>query len=122
MHPVIHFEFGGPDGAELATFYEKLFGWEAMPTGHDYWLLSPGDGGIGGGVLQTSDDMPPYVTVYVEVDDLVPAIEQAESLGASLTVPPTQVPGVGAFALVRDPAGNLVGLMEELHTHATVDR
>ena len=38
-------------------------------------------------------------------------MEQAEVLGASPIVKPTTVPGVGTFAMFRDPAGNMVGMM-----------
>lgn len=112
-HPVIHFELGTPDGAGLAGFYEKLFGWEVTPSGPEYWLLAPDGTGIGGGVMQTSGDMPPYLTIYIAVDDLEQAMGDAEGLGASLAVPPMEVPGVGRFALVNDPAGHLIGLMQQ---------
>jgi predicted enzyme related to lactoylglutathione lyase len=113
-HPVIHFELGAPDGADLALFYEKLFGWEVTPSGPEYWLLVPGGGGIGGGVMQTSGGMPPYLTIYIAVDDLEQALRDAQALGASSAVPPMEVPGVGRFALVNDPAGHLIGLMEQV--------
>lgn len=112
-HPVIHFELGAPDGAGLAGIYEKLFGWDVTPSGPEYWLLVPGGGGIGGGVMQTAGDMPSYLTIYIAVDDLEQSLREAEALGASRQVPPTEIPGVGRFALVNDPAGHLVGLLEQ---------
>ena len=112
-HPIIHFEFGAPDAGALAEFYRRLFGWEVQPAGPEYWLLAPGAEGIGGGVLQTSRGIPPYFTVYVAVDDLDEALTDAEKLGAARIVPPTSVPGVGRFAMIRDPAGNMVGIMEQ---------
>ena len=112
-HSVIHFEIGGPDGPALHDFYHRMFDWKVQEGGPDYWLLDPGGEGIGGGVLQTSREMPPYVTVYVAVDDLDQALERAERLGGARVVPPMEIPGVGAFAMFRDPAGNVVGLMHE---------
>lgn len=110
-HLVIHFEFGAPDGGALADFYGRLFGWEVRPSGPGYWLLSPGGGALAGGVLQTSGGIPSYFTVYVDVDDLEASLADAERLGGSRAVPPTSVPGVGTFAMFRDPAGNMVGMM-----------
>lgn len=112
-HPVIHFEFGAPNGAALADFYRRLFDWDVRPAGPDYWLLSPAGGGISGGVMQTRGGIPPYFTVYVAVDDLEEALTDAEKLGASRLVPPTVIPGMGSFAMLRDPAGNTVGLMKQ---------
>jgi predicted enzyme related to lactoylglutathione lyase len=112
-HPVVHFEFGGTDGSALAGFYGKLFGWDVQDGGPDYWLLQTGGEGIAGGVLQTAAGMPPYVTVYISVEDLDAFLSAAEALGASRIVGPTPIPGVGAFAMFRDPEGNVVGLMRE---------
>jgi uncharacterized protein len=112
-HPVIHFELGGPDGPALNDFYHRMFDWGVQESGPDYWLLDPGQEGIAGGVLQTREDMPPYVTVYVAVDDLDAAMDRAEALGGGRVVPPTEIAGVGSFAMFSDPAGNVVGLMHE---------
>lgn len=112
-HPVIHFEFGAADGAGLAAFYKSLFDWRVEPAGPEYWLLSPGDGSVGGAVLQVSEGVPSYLAVYVAIDDLEQSLAKAEELGASQLVPETTVPGVGTFAMIRDPAGNMVGLMKE---------
>lgn len=111
-NPVIHFEFGAADGAGLAAFYGELFDWRVEPAGPEYWLLSPGDGSLGGAVLQVGEGVSPYVTVYVAIDDLELSLAKAEELGASRLVPETTVPGVGTFAMIRDPAGNMVALMK----------
>jgi predicted enzyme related to lactoylglutathione lyase len=50
------------------------------------------------------------VTVYVQVDDLAAYLARAESLGGKTAIKPTDIPGGGAFAMVQDPDGNMVGL------------
>jgi predicted enzyme related to lactoylglutathione lyase len=35
------------------------------------------------------------------------------SLGATLVVPPTPIPGMGGFALFTDPDGNVMGIFRE---------
>jgi predicted enzyme related to lactoylglutathione lyase len=112
-HPVVHFEIGGEDGERLASFYQDLFGWEIQGAMPGYWLVNPQDGGIGGGLLQTRDDMPSYVTVYVATDDLRASLDRAVELGGKEVVAPTQIPGVGSFAMFKDPGSNLVGLFKE---------
>ena len=111
--PVIHFEFGAPDGGALTDFYSRLFGWEVRSSGPEYWLLSPGEGALAGGFPQTSGGMPPYFTVYVAVDDLEASIADAEKLGASRVVEPTNVPSVRTFSMIRDPAGNMIAIMAQ---------
>jgi predicted enzyme related to lactoylglutathione lyase len=115
-HPVIHFEIAAKDSNKLADFYRQMFDWpiEAGPGNPAYALIgSAGEGGIGGGILQRAGDMPDYVAFYVAVDDLEAALAKAEQLGGTRLVPPTPIPGVGAFAMFQDPEGHTVGLMKE---------
>ena len=112
-HPVVHFEIAGPDGEGLVAFYRDLFGWDLKESGPDYWLTAPSDGGIGGGVMLTRGEMPSYVTVYASTDDLEGSLRRAEELGGGTVVPPTEIPGVGFFAMFRDPGGNIIGLFGE---------
>ncbi|TCN27053.1 hypothetical protein EV644_1578 [Kribbella orskensis] len=114
-NPVIHFEIGGSDLERMTSFYSKLFGWRPQPAGPEYALVPAGEDsvGIGGGLMQTRDEMPPYVTVYVAVDDLPAVLDRAGELGARTVVEPTTIPGVGQFAMVSDPDGNIIGLMRQ---------
>lgn len=63
--------------------------------------------------MKTPEGLPPYVTIYVEVDDLQAALTRAEQLGGKTVVEPMPIPGFGAFAWFRDPGGAVVGLFEE---------
>lgn len=110
-HPVVHFEIGSKDAARSQHFYHDLFGWEAKPAGPGYWLIPPQDGGIGGGLTEATEEIPTYVTVYVEVEDLRASLAKAAELGAKVVVEPTQIPGVGEFALFEDLDSNVIGLM-----------
>ncbi|MFK4084947.1 VOC family protein [Kribbella sp. NPDC020789] len=112
-NPVIHFEIGGRDLAASGQFYRDLFGWELQPSGPEYQLVPPGENGIGGGLLQTHGDIPPYLTVYVAVADLEATLERAASLGGKPVVVPTAIPGIGRFAMFADLDGNVVGLLEQ---------
>lgn len=116
-NPVSYFEVGGRDAAGLRKFYSDLFEWSAEPfgspaAGSDYFHIEPQPEGIAGGILQTTDDMPPgYVTVYVSVDDLQAHLDKAERLGGATIVPPTPIPnGMGSIAMFADPQGNVIGL------------
>lgn len=113
--PVIHFEIGGRDLGRMASFYGELFGWRLQPAGPEYSLVPAGEDGIGigGGLMQTRDEMPSYVTVYVVVDDLRSMLDRAGELGAKTVVEPTDIPGVGQFAMFSDPDGNVIGLMHQ---------
>ena len=109
-HGVVHWEIGGRDLDSLTRFYGDLFGWEAAGFDEDYRMVSAGDG-IGGGLMRCRGEVPPYVTVYVSVDDLDATLARVKDLGGTPLVPPTPIPGVGAFALFQDPEGNTIGIL-----------
>ena len=111
--PVIHFEIGARDAAKIGEFYKQLFGWTVDNSMPGYGLIAGEGGGIGGGILQMEQDMPPYVTFYVAVDDLAASLAEAGRLGGKTVVPPTPIPNVGAFAMLEDPEGHMIGLMKQ---------
>nr|WP_241999347.1 MULTISPECIES: VOC family protein [Kribbella] len=100
----------------MTSFYSELFGWQLQPAGPEYSLVPAGEDGvgIGGGLLQTVGEMPPYVTVYVAVDDLAAMLGRAGELGGKTVVEPTTIPGVGQFAMFADPDGNIIGLLHQV--------
>lgn len=92
-------------------FYGAVFGWEgdtneAGPTTYTEWRLG---GNAIGGMLQMNEewpeDIPPHWMTYFGVEDADTAAARAEELGATLRVGPTDIPDVGRFAVVVDPAG-----------------
>ena len=114
--PVMHFEIGGPDGPALQQFYRDLFGWKVDVQSAEmgnYGLVSANEGGIGGGLLPTTDGMPvrSYVTFYVQVDDIQVALDKLAGMGGNPIMPPMEIaPGMGHIAMFADPAGNSIGL------------
>jgi predicted enzyme related to lactoylglutathione lyase len=105
----------GPDGDKLAAFYGDLFGWKLAPTpGFDGYNMVDGEqAGVGGAVGQGNENMPQYQTIYIQVDSVDEHLAKAEGAGGTTVVPRTVIPGMVAFGLLSDPAGNLVGLAEE---------
>lgn len=110
-HAVVHWEIGGRDLDTLTDFYHDLFGWSVLGFDADYRLVTP-DSGVGGGLMRCRDEMAPYVTMYVSVDDLDDTLGKVKDLGGTPLVPPTPIPGVGTFALFLDPEGNTIGLLQ----------
>ena len=87
-NPVVHFEIAGPDGPALQQYYRDLFGWDVQAQGPEmgnYGVVMWMEGGIGGGIMESTDDMPVsnYVTFYIQVDDLQAALDKAGRSGRS---------------------------------------
>lgn len=110
-NPIVHWEIGATDKGKMLEFYRQMFDWN-IDTSNPAYAMVAADGGIGGGMSQVRPGVPPYVTIYVSVDDLAASLAKAESLGGKTIVPPTPIPDVGAFAMFSDPEGHVVGLLK----------
>jgi predicted enzyme related to lactoylglutathione lyase len=107
---LVHFEFPADDGARATAFWKDLFGWDFHEyEGSGYHLT---DTPQPGGALQTRQEGQTGVTVYFATDDVVAASEKVASLGGSVVMPKSPVPGMGYFAICNDTEGNVFGLWE----------
>ena len=115
-NPVVHFEIAGPDGPALQQFYRDLFGWRIDVQSEEvgnYGLISANEGGIGGGLLPTTEDIPTrsHVSFYVQVDEIEAALDRVAGMGGKAIMPPVEIaPGMGSIAMFADPADNCIGL------------
>ncbi len=128
MGRVIHFEIHADDTARAANFYRELFGWrvEKWDGPVEYWMVFTGpDGtpGINGGLMRRmhplagNDGVIGYVCT-VDVDDLDKSVARGVGLGGSVAMPRFAVAGVGWMAYLKDPEGNVFGLMQMDHSAA----
>jgi predicted enzyme related to lactoylglutathione lyase len=108
--PVVHFEIGCRNSAKAQDFFSKLFGWQITQHGPAAMIDTGGQGGIGGHITALGHEPHHYVTVYVQVDNLQATLDKAGQLGGKTLVPPTEIPGMGAFAWLSDLDGNVIGL------------
>jgi predicted enzyme related to lactoylglutathione lyase len=110
---LVHFEIMGPDGGALKAFYGDLFGWEfESPDGVGDYHLTTAGGGLGGAVGNGGDETSSYVTVYLQVPDIDAHLARIEAAGGTTVQPRTEIPDMVVYAQFRDPAGNVVGLVE----------
>lgn len=113
---IVHFEIPANQPEALTKFYTELFGWtfqKAPMAGPEYWLCNTGTGpGINGAVMQRQHAKQPWMN-YVDVASIETALAKATKLGAEIVMPKTAVPGVGAFAVIKDPQGNICGLWQK---------
>ncbi len=117
---VVHFEImGSGDPAKQWSFYSQMFGWDINgdnPMNYgivDRTANSNADGiGIGGGIGQSPDGMPGYVTFYVEVPDVEAALAQAEQLGGKRLMGPEKVMDTLEIGMFRDPDGLPIGVLK----------
>ncbi|MFF0297699.1 VOC family protein [Kitasatospora sp. NPDC004615] len=99
-----------PKGA--TEFYPQVFGW-SVTIGEMYAQFGLG-GRDFGGMMDMADqfpaEVPPYWMPYFAVADVDLSAERAALLGATVTLPPTDVPDGPRLAVLRDPQGAVFGI------------
>lgn len=115
-NPVVHFEIGAQNAEKLSGFYGSLFAWQFNAYGPAQMIDTQTKDGIMGHINQLGHPPHNYCVVYVHVDDIAAYITKATGLGGQLVVPMTEVPGMGHFAWLKDPEGNLFGLWKPAMT------
>ncbi|MBI5080120.1 MAG: VOC family protein [Chloroflexi bacterium] len=116
---VTHIEWQSKDYARLAKFMTDVFGFKFDPFGEGYMFYTPGGDGVSIGISQDTDGATAggSPSVYISVKSIDETLAMAQKLGGTVAVPKTVIAGdMGAFAFVKAPEGNLIGLHEE-HAH-----
>ncbi|VEP16542.1 Glyoxalase family protein [Hyella patelloides LEGE 07179] len=100
-------------------FYQQLFGWtwkdREMEGGKTYITIKAGEQPVGG-ILSTENALseeapPPHWGMYVTVENVDQTLELAQSMGAKVFVPPTDIPDTGRFAVFADPQGAVLSII-----------
>lgn len=92
------------------TFYQQTLGWGSRQLdmgGMPYIELETGELAFGGMLKMTEEwgDMPSHWMSYFSVEDCDQMVAKAQELGGEVCVPPTDIEGVGRFAVINDPQG-----------------
>lgn len=118
--PFIWYELMTTDAEAAAKFYGGVVGWTIHPpepgSPVNYRMISRGDGGGQGGVLQLSPEMQaegahPAWVPYFHVADIDAAVAAIASEGGRELMPRTDI-AEGSFAMVTDPQGTPIYLMK----------
>jgi len=115
-HPAVMFEIIANNQAATQDFYSQVFSWNyQVSTGGFAYVHFPVEGQpLLGGIGQANIDVPgfePGHSFYLLVDDVEAAIARALTAGGTQYMAPACVDGY-RFAMIRDPEGNPVGLIE----------
>jgi hypothetical protein len=103
-----------PDAS--VAFYRAVggFGHDAMDMGPmgTYHLLTSGGAPRAGIMKQTMPGQPHAWLPYVSVASADATADKAKRLGATIVVPPADIPNVGRFAIFLDPQGAALGILQ----------
>jgi predicted enzyme related to lactoylglutathione lyase len=110
-----------PDAA--GKFYMSTFGWKAEgvdmgPMGTYTLFKLPGETNSVGGMMATPSSMkgaPSHWVTYIQAADVDASAKKVNDLGGKIMVPPTDIPNIGRFSIVQDPAGATFALYKNAH-------
>jgi predicted enzyme related to lactoylglutathione lyase len=128
MNRVIHFEIHAKDLDKAQKFYEDVFGWDIKDMGPqmgNYRTVTTGKEetgakwpGINGGVTPRRGEGPKGgepVNAYVctiEFANIDETLEKIKKAGGEPATDKMDVPGVGILAYLKDPEGNIFGVLQ----------
>lgn len=104
---IAHFDIAGDDVATLGSFYGNLFGWDVTLRGPGYAQI--GTPNLRGAIVETPEAS---LTLGVVVSDLEATLARAALMGGTIAMPATDN-GWVRKGQVRDPAGNLLTLIQQ---------
>lgn len=108
-----YFEIMTTDPERTQAMLGPLFGWQFVPSSEAYWIVKGPDGPGAGLQRVESIESGNAVAIYMHVDSVNHALEQAQGLGGEVVKPRTEIGGgYGAYALLRDPGGAVLGIWE----------
>jgi hypothetical protein len=116
-NPFCHVELASTDIAKAKNFYTSLFDWKTndmdMGGGMVYTTFRPTDDSPGGGMMQHPvPGAPSSWLPYVLVNDVNAANKKVVSLGGKVMKDTQEVPNMGWFSIILDPAGAALGLWQ----------
>ena len=94
------------------AFYTQVYPWTSKKQDPGNTNLFFAGDRMVADVQKTPPGVPPNWLTYVVVAKLADGRARAEKLGGKILMPEIEVPGMGAFAVIADDLGAVIGLFE----------
>ena len=111
------------NAGELKDFYSQVFGWtvQEVPMEDeagayaDYAMVDKKGEGVGGVCHKrgVNNDLPSQWIVYFTVENVTESIETCKRLGGKVLKETRNEEGDLFYALLKDPSGAIIGIMQE---------
>jgi predicted enzyme related to lactoylglutathione lyase len=112
-----HIELHSKNPKGAREFYSGVFGWtydEVPMPGGVYVMIRTAEGEQVGGIVKKQDKKAPEAWVgYITVPSVKRTMGKAVRRKARVVLDYTKVPGMGAYAVLKDPRGGYFGLWEQ---------
>ena len=114
--PISWNELITPDIEGAKAFYSALFGWDLKDEnmGERTYTIAKSNNVEVAGLMATppeAEGMPAQWGAYVTVENVDASAATAERLGATILMPPRDIPGVGRICVIADPQGAAISMI-----------
>lgn len=112
------FDLTVADAEGLRDFYAAVVGWRSQGLSmgdYDDYVMTDASGKAVAGICHArgpNAELPPVWLAYVTVPDLAESLHQVRSHGGQVLFGPKDVGTYGKMAVIRDPAGACLALMQ----------
>ena len=104
------------DPKAAIAFYTEVIGWKAEAWENGYTMFVGSEGPLGGAVQLPEDAKKmgagPHWMSNVAVADIEATVAKARKLGGTIRVEPMDVPNIGRYAIIADPQGASVSVIQ----------
>ena len=118
--PIVHVEIPANDPKAASAFYREVFGWEIMtPPGYESYPMFRAEGGPGGGFTTAGSHFEAVrytvgeLLIHLASMDIDADLRRIQANGGQVVQPKSEIPGVGWWAVFKDPSGNKLALFTD---------
>lgn len=115
-NPVVFWELASHDQERSAQFFCEVFGWD---TAFDkrlgfYRVNAPGgDDPARGYIFTLRDAKLPFLTVYIQVDDIRQMRDKVEAHGGFIVIEPNEISPGTLICLFNEPSGVTFAMIQQ---------
>jgi hypothetical protein len=114
-NPVVYWELASNNAEKSVEFFKKAFGWnfDYDKKTTIYELPKQENQFRGGGIFTLKMEKPPFLTIYIEVNDVKKKAKEIEELGGSIVIQPIEInPGIH-ICLFNEPSGVTFAMLQK---------
>jgi len=111
---IVHVEYMSNDPDRTKRFYRDVFGWKFQDMPEMNYSMWEAPTSPGGGLMKTPEGQPPSVVNYILAKDIDATMRKISAAGGAILKPKQEIPGMGWWAVFREPGGTVTALYQNL--------
>jgi len=118
-NPVVFWESACHDSEKSVKFFETVFEWktEMIPNTIIHSIeTKQDDGGINGGIFTLQKAKLPFLTIFIQVEDIEAKARLIAGSGGLITIEPMETGPGTKICLFNDPSGVTFAMIEQTQT------